>query len=542
MSFFSNLAEYSANNKQAVSKARPSGFTPLSSIASNQQPRSQSNGSPLADIANDGLKLSNTGNRSNIQGNIPGVITARPGGKLNEAEVSANAALASAYAQAQINRPDQYTPYGSSVWETDPDTGISTNRVTLDPKQQALLDAQTGMQTDLAGVGSNLVDRVRQQYSSPLDFSGAPQTQYGPTVKSVNTQNMQTSIPGYGNIQDRVDTTGTGNLTRGVDTFRLGNLTRNASYGKIQDKVDMSGVPSLVGGDALVKFQNEARDAAWKNAQAALDPQWNNYETGLETKLANQGVMQNSEAWNKAISEMSRNRQYDYSQAQNNAVRQGLEAGGQLFNEGLASNQNAYSQALNNGQFTNSAQNQGFNQSLQNAGLNNSVQNQMFNQEFQNAGLNNSADQQLMNYKLLTMDANNKAQAQGFGQNTVNTQFGNDARLSQYNMDYQNAGLNNSGLNQDFNNSLTDRKQYINELMAQRNEPLSALTSILNGTQPSMPDFSSTNAVGGIESPNTLSTLAANKQANAAQTAAKYQAAGSVLSSLAKTVKIPGFS
>lgn len=506
------------------------GATPLSSIGRSSTKTTDSSG----------LKLSNTGNTANIPTNMYGMITARPGGKLNEAEVTANAALASAYGQAAINRPDQYTPYGSSTWATDPETGQATNRVTLDPAQQELLDSQTRMQTGLAGVGSGLVDQVREQYSTPLDFSGAPQIQTGTTTKGVNRPNLQSSIQPYGDIQ--TDVGYNGQIQTQVDTSGINPLSYSANRGAIQNQIDMSGVPSLVGGQDLLTFQNEARDAAWNNAKAALDPQWNSYETGLETKLANQGVMQNSDAWNKAISEMSRNRQYDYSQAQNNSVNQGLTAAQQLYGQGLSSNQNAYNQALGRGNFTNAAQAQDFGQNYDNATLGNQASMDMFNARRAVMSDANAAQKQGYTQAANNMQLRNEALQQGFGQNQANAEFGNNAGLAGYSMDYQNAELNNAGINQDFNNSMSARGQYINELMTQRNAPLSALTSIMNGTQPSMPAFNSTNAVGNINSADTLPGLSATKQANAAQTAAKYGAIGSILGSAASTIKIPGLS
>lgn len=45
--------------------------------------------------------------------------------------------------QTQANRPNQYNPYGSSVWSNN--NGTWTNTVTLSPEQQALFDKQQGL-------------------------------------------------------------------------------------------------------------------------------------------------------------------------------------------------------------------------------------------------------------------------------------------------------------------------------------------------------------------------------------------------------------
>ena len=93
-----------------------------------------------------------------------------------------------------------------------------------------------------------------------------------------------------------------------------------------------SGKPSS---SDLSQAMKDAQEAAYKNATGYLDPQFKNQQDALEAKLANQGVMQNSEAWNKAMDDFGRQKEFAYSQARSNAVQQGNAAHGQLFGEGL---------------------------------------------------------------------------------------------------------------------------------------------------------------------------------------------------------------
>jgi len=420
----------------------------------------------------------------------------------------------------QQNRENQVTPYGSSTHTQNPD-GTWTQNVTLTPQQQNLLDTQTEMQTRLGSATGNLVDQVNNIYSKPIDFSGLPQLSSGTTTKNVSTSPMKDQIDPYGNIKTSIDDAGP--IQRQVDTSGINPLTYSANKGNIQSQIDMSGVPSLVGGQDLLGFQNEARDAAWNNAKAALDPQWNSYETGLETKLANQGVMQNSDAWNKAISEMSRNRQYDYSQAQNNAVSQGLTAASQLYNQGLSSNQNAYNQALGRGNFTNAAQAQDFGQNYDNATLGNQASMDMFNARRAVMSDANAAQQQQFGQNEANAVFGNTAQAQGFDQNKSQAEMYNKAKYQEYLQNMGNAELNNSAVNQDYSTSLSTRNQGINELLQQYQMPLSALTSIMGGTQPTMPQFSATPQISGVSAPDYTGLVAGN-------TAAKTGTSNSILS------------
>lgn len=68
---------------------------------------------------------------------------------------------------------------------------------------------------------------------------------------------------------------------------------------------------------------NAARDAYYQQQTAFLDPQWKNNQNDLEAKLVNQGIVQGSDAWNRAQDELGRQREFAYGQARNEAVTQG---------------------------------------------------------------------------------------------------------------------------------------------------------------------------------------------------------------------------
>jgi hypothetical protein len=112
-----------------------------------------------------------------------------------------------------------------------------------------------------------------------------------------------------------------------------------------------SGMPN---GTDLTGAMHDAQDAAYKTATGYLDPQFANSQHDLEAKLANQGIPQNSEAWNRAMDEFNRNKTFAYGQAESNAVQQGNAAHGQLFSEGLQGAQfsNTVRQQLVNEGFT----------------------------------------------------------------------------------------------------------------------------------------------------------------------------------------------
>lgn len=153
--------------------------------------------------------------------------------------------------------------------------------------------------------------------------------------------------------------------------------------GGIQQQLNTSNVPGLVSGNNLSGAMQQAQDAAYKQATGYLDPQWNDASSKLQSQLVNQGIPQNSEAWNKAMGEFNRSKQFAYGQAQNAAVGQGNAAQAQLFGQGLQANQNQFGQNLAGGQFGNAAQSQYFQQLLGNNQFNEGVNQNNFNNSMQ---------------------------------------------------------------------------------------------------------------------------------------------------------------
>jgi len=69
-----------------------------------------------------------------------------------------------------------------------------------------------------------------------------------------------------------------------------------------------------------------ASDAYYNKQKAYLDPQWATTQDNTDSKLANQGIIQGSEAWNRAQDALGRQKTFAYDQAQNGAVLQGQNA------------------------------------------------------------------------------------------------------------------------------------------------------------------------------------------------------------------------
>ena len=327
-----------------------------------------------------------------------------------------------ANANATLNRTNQITPWGTETYTagTPSADGTSqwTSTTTLDPAQQKLLDSSNRISQSMSDLGERQIGNVGDSITRPLNFSG---------LASATPGQMSGQIADSGQVQGGINMSGVGDYQHG------------ANYGTIQnDVMGNNGVTN----DSLAAAMKDAQGAAYKQQTGYLDPQWQQSQHDLENKLTQQGVMQNSDAWNRAIDDESRNKTFAYNQANQAAVAQGNAAQAQLYGEGLSSSN-----------FHNASQGQGFGQAQTNAQLNKSATAAEFAQ---------AQAQQA---------ASNAAQAQRFGQNASQTTLSNNATQG------------------NFTNNLASRDQGINELMTQQQNPLNVLNALRTGSQVTAPTF-----------------------------------------------------
>lgn len=87
------------------------------------------------------------------------------------------------------------------------------------------------------------------------------------------------------------------------------------------------------------EIQQQASSAAYKNASQYLDPQFEQSEQQLSSRLANQGITQGSEAYNTAMANQGRQKQQAYESARNQAYLQGLQGAQQSYTQGMGTRQ-----------------------------------------------------------------------------------------------------------------------------------------------------------------------------------------------------------
>ena len=114
------------------------------------------------------------------------------------AEASGESAVEVTRNQTYANRPDQYTPWGSSTWGAsagvDPATGEPVTKweqqMKLSPDQQQALNAQQRIQAGRSGIAEGLLGRAGQDLAQPFDYAGLPDPAGAPKVPDFYGQGL----------------------------------------------------------------------------------------------------------------------------------------------------------------------------------------------------------------------------------------------------------------------------------------------------------------------------------------------------------------
>jgi hypothetical protein len=123
----------------------------------------------------------------------------------------------------------------------------------------------------------------------------------------------------------------------------LSDALQQQAAGAMDSPFSLNGLPALTDGSAA---RQQAIDAAYGDATKRLDPQFQQREQDLRSRLSGQGLVEGSEAYNNALKSFGQERTDAYQGAMNSAIGQGTAAGNALFGQSLASRQNALAEAL----------------------------------------------------------------------------------------------------------------------------------------------------------------------------------------------------
>lgn len=269
------------------------------------------------------------------------------------AQAQSQSNIDSATAQQKLNMVGTSGPTGSVKYVADPSQPGGYSQVTnLSQPEQQTYDLSKQAQNGALNTANTQLGRVNDALATPLSTAGLPTLSGGVDLSGVHAgQGVQNSFNPGGPLQY---------------SFNPGQA-----------------VQGQVGPADLSAASHQAQNAAYNQATSRLDPQFTQSEEQLRNQLANQGLSQNSDAYQTALNNFSMGKNDAYSSAQNNAVTQGNAAAQQLFG-----------QSLQQGQFANSAAAQMYGQNQGQAAFNNSTANQDYTQNLGAAQFANTAQQQ----------------------------------------------------------------------------------------------------------------------------------------------------
>lgn len=263
-----------------------------------------------------------------------------------------------AITQANLNRIDQQTPQGSVTYDTIGTNSDGTPRYkqtqTYSPEQQALYDQQNQIAQALGGTAEQQIGRVNTTMNTPFNYSGDTPLQTG-----VAPQDVSRLAP----------------KDYSADAKRVG-------------------------------------DAVYGQATSRLDPQFQQQQSDMTSRLAAQGIPVGSDAWQREMDNFSRSRTDAYNQANFSAIQAGGDEQSRLFGLDMSA-----------------------------AGFNNQAGAQAFNQDVQNANLNNNSRQEQIQEQtyLRNLPLNDIAALLGTGGGVQNPEFSPFAQVGVAAPDYMGA-------------------------------------------------------------------------------------------------------
>lgn len=314
------------------------------------------------------------------------------------AEKTAAGNLASAQQATAANRPNMYTPYGSSTWTNNQTLNQPAYDAAMQNYQQALQKYNSGGTSGSwvtqssggdgggseqvwqlgTGSGSAPIAPDKNQFMTGDNWTNT--VTLSPQQQSLMNQDYALKQGLFGaqnNALDRVNAT----MSQGFDLNGLpaqGQVLdyNNLKYGDVlnTDSLPQAGTAFQAPGTKLSTYDPlGSTNTATQAILSRLNPQLDRQEESLRTRLANMGVTPGSEAWNNEMGQFGRDR--------NDAVTQ---AGLQGINLGMQQSNLGFGQDLQNRNLLSSEQNQQYTQQTGLRQLAAALQNQRYGQQSNN--------------------------------------------------------------------------------------------------------------------------------------------------------------
>lgn len=227
------------------------------------------------------------------------------------AAAQAQANIQTAAAQARLNNVNQSNPLYSVNYTTDagPEYNMDAYNAAMDAYNKAVAARSAGAGGMAQGPITDTTSFLRMM--SQQDGSGNPTYADLPKMPTLDQFRNPVTVPQY---------TQTVSLNPTVQATLDRQLSSNlALAGAEGDRVNQIGQQGAFTFDPNADLKS-VEDALYRRSAGYLDPEWQGRERTLDAKLANQGIVQGSQAWADALGSFGRQRAFDYSQARDAAI------------------------------------------------------------------------------------------------------------------------------------------------------------------------------------------------------------------------------
>lgn len=387
--------------------------------------------------------------------------------------------VSTAIANSVTGRVDQYTPTGSLTHQqtgvydyVDPNTGETyelptwAQHTSLSPEEQYIFDINQGLRTGLGELGLNQLGRA----------SGILSENFNPDLPDVQGMNIaqydMSRLPSFQEVGGGPSFQEVGGV-RGLVDY-TGPSVRDVELGRVTTE----------GFDPTRSYDFEGRErvenALLERLNTGLDRDWQR----TSDALAQQGVTLGSEAYGDVLGQFGQNR--------NDARLAAIGQAGDEYERGARIAHNLAS-------FENQAAGQGFNQQLAGQGFNNQALMSEADYDrladmdvFQREQATNARQFQAHQQALQAAALNNQSRQMGFQNELAGAGFNNQARQMGFGNELSALGFNNQTDMARHQAEQAARDRSLQEQYFLRTAPLNEITSLMGGSQVSMPQFGPT--------------------------------------------------
>lgn len=305
-----------------------------------------------------------------------------------------------------------------------------SSKIELDPRVQAILDAQLAISGGLANATNSALSRVSDTFGKGIDTTGLPD------LRGKELPDWNAILQGYrGDLYDpsamidpRVATSNQANSALQQGLARAGRVAGT--------DFNYDSAPALPTADAATRQQVE--DALYSRMESRLAPKFDQARSRMESDLLNRGITLGSDARASAVDEFNRGENDAYQTAINEAIAGGGTEMQRLFGMGMDARQQGVNEA-------------------------NTLRAQPFSEAGYLSGLNTSAGNEAS--RAIGMD-----NAYNTTANALTSQAWSDALASR-------------------DQTLQERESMLNEQYQARNQILNELSALRTGAQVSQPQF-----------------------------------------------------